>query len=563
VLKGAVKALSKDYELIKTDVLVIGAGGAGTRAAIEARRRGVDVALIAKGGFPSGSTPKAMGGYQAAYLPQDNPEAHFRDTVIGGQYINNQRLVKIMAKEALQRLKDLEEFGTQFIKDETGNYKIIHAAGTSYPRNFVAVAGEFMRGLVNEVRRLGVQIFSNMVAFELLKKNNAVTGALCLDRKNGSFYVFKAKSTILATGGLGHMYSLTSNPPDVVGDGYALAYRAGAELIDMEFVQWMTCVVYPPSLRGFPPPYDGWVAHGARFYNALGERFMKKYDPERLENTTRDVVCIAAYQEIKAGKATSRGGLFMDLSGVPEHIVKAWEKVWKAYQAVGIDITWQPIEWAPGVHHCMGGVRINERCESSVPGLYATGEAAGGVHGANRLGGNALTDTQVFGARAGAYAAERAKSVGEVDFDEGQVNKCIKMVNEIYERKEGIKASLLKSKIQKIMDDYVGVVKNGVSLEKALSELRIIERDEIPKIYLGDDKSYDSLVEALDVINMVCTGQIVASAALYRTESRGAHYREDFPRRNDDKWLKNVVVKLEAGGMLVTTVPVELLELRP
>lgn len=553
----------KNYEVIKTDVLIIGAGGAGARAAIEARRRGVNVTLIAKGGFPSGSTPKAMGGYQAAYMPQDSPEAHFRDTVVGGLYINNQGLVKIMAKEALQRLKDLEEFGTQFIKDESGNYRIIHAAGTSYPRNFVAVAGEFMRGLIDEVRRLGVQIFPNMLAIELLKKGDSVTGALCFDRKNGSFYVFKAKSTILATGGLGNIYPLTSNPPDVVGDGYALAYRAGAELIDMEFIQWMTCVVYPPSLRGFPPPYDGWVAHGARFYNALGERFMKKYDRERLENTTRDVVCIAAYREIKAGKATPRGGLFMDLSGVPDQIVKAWEKVWKAYQAVGIDITWQPIEWAPGVHHCMGGVRINERCESSIPGLYAAGEAAGGVHGANRLGGNALTETQVFGARAGAYAAERAKSLGEVDFYEEQVNRCIKMIDEIYERKDGISASALKSKIQKIMDDYVGVVKTGASLEKALSELRRIEIDELPKICLGDKKNYDTLAEALDVINMVCTGQIVASAALYRTESRGAHYREDFPERDDTKWLKNVVVKLEAGQMLVTAMPVELLELRP
>jgi len=555
--------LVKNYEVIKTDVLIIGAGGAGARAAIEARRRGVNVTLIAKGGFPSGSTPKAMGGYQAAYMPQDSPEAHFRDTVVGGLYINNQGLVKIMAKEALQRLKDLEEFGTQFIKDESGNYRIIHAAGTSYPRNFVAVAGEFMRGLIDEVRRLGVQIFPNMLAIELLKKGDSVTGALCFDRKNGSFYVFKAKSTILATGGLGNIYPLTSNPPDVVGDGYALAYRAGAELIDMEFIQWMTCVVYPPSLRGFPPPYDGWVAHGARFYNALGERFMKKYDRERLENTTRDVVCIAAYREIKAGKATPRGGLFMDLSGVPDQIVKAWEKVWKAYQAVGIDITWQPIEWAPGVHHCMGGVRINERCESSIPGLYAAGEAAGGVHGANRLGGNALTETQVFGARAGAYAAERAKSLGEVDFYEEQVNRCIKMIDEIYERKDGISASALKSKIQKIMDDYVGVVKTGASLEKALSELRRIEIDELPKICLGDKKNYDTLAEALDVINMVCTGQIVASAALYRTESRGAHYREDFPERDDTKWLKNVVVKLEAGQMLVTAMPVELLELRP
>jgi fumarate reductase (CoM/CoB) subunit A len=558
-----VKSLVKNYEVIKTDVLIIGAGGAGARAAIEARRRGVNVTLIAKGGFPSGSTPKAMGGYQAAYMPQDSPEAHFRDTVVGGLYINNQGLVKIMAKEALQRLKDLEEFGTQFIKDESGNYRIIHAAGTSYPRNFVAVAGEFMRGLIDEVRRLGVQIFPNMLAIELLKKGDSVTGALCFDRKNGSFYVFKAKSTILATGGLGNIYPLTSNPPDVVGDGYALAYRAGAELIDMEFIQWMTCVVYPPSLRGFPPPYDGWVAHGARFYNALGERFMKKYDRERLENTTRDVVCIAAYREIKAGKATPRGGLFMDLSGVPDQIVKAWEKVWKAYQAVGIDITWQPIEWAPGVHHCMGGVRINERCESSIPGLYAAGEAAGGVHGANRLGGNALTETQVFGARAGAYAAERAKSLGEVDFYEEQVNRCIKMIDEIYERKDGISASALKSKIQKIMDDYVGVVKTGAFLERALSELRRIEIDELPKICLSDKKNYDTLVEALDVINMVCTGQIVASAALYRTESRGAHYREDFPERDDTKWLKNVVVKLEAGKMLVTAMPVELLELRP
>ncbi|MDI9619460.1 MAG: FAD-dependent oxidoreductase [Candidatus Nezhaarchaeota archaeon] len=553
----------KNYELVTTDVLVIGAGGAGTRAAIEARRKGVEVALIAKGGFPSGSTPKAMGGYQAAYTPQDSPEAHFRDTVIGGLYLNNQRLVKVMANEALQRLKDLENFGTQFIKDEAGNYRIIHAAGTSYARNFVAVAGEFMRGLIKEVQSLGVQVYANTVVLDLLKHGNAVTGAVGFNWKDGSFYVFKAKSTILATGGLGHMYPLTSNPPDVAGDGYAVAYRAGAELIDMEFIQWMTCVVHPPSLRGFPPPYDGWVAHGARFYNALGERYMKKYDREKLENATRDVVCITAYREIKAGKATSRGGLFMDLSGVPDPIVKAWEKVWKAYQAVGIDITWQPIEWAPGVHHCMGGVRINERCESSVPGLYAAGEATGGIHGANRVGGNALTDTQVFGARAGAYAAERARSVGVVGFDKGQVDKCMKIAEEIYERKEGVEAHQIKSKIQKIMDDCVGVVKTGASLEKALAELKGIEVNDVPRMFLGDRRDYDALVEALDVINMICTGKIIASAALYRTESRGAHYREDYPERDDTKWLKNVVVKLEGNRMAVSAVPVELVDLKP
>ncbi|MCX8142377.1 MAG: FAD-dependent oxidoreductase [Candidatus Nezhaarchaeota archaeon] len=555
--------MTRNYELIKTDVLVIGAGGAGTRAAIEAKRRGVEVVLTAKGGFPSGCTPRAMGGYQASYLPQDSPEAHFKDTVIGGVYMSNQRLVKVMAQEALQRLKDLEEFGTQFIKDETGGYRIIHASGTTHPRNFVAVAGEFMKGLVSEVRQLGVKVYPNVLVLDLIKSKGSVVGAIGFDWKASLFYVFKAKSTILATGGLGNMYPLTSNPPDVVGDGYAMAYRAGAELIDMEFIQWMTCVVHPTSLRGFPPPYDGWVAHGARFYNAFCERYMKKYDRERLENVTRDVVCITAYREIKAGRATPRGGLYMDLSGVPENIVKAWEKVWKAYQALGIDITWQPIEWAPGVHHCMGGVRINENCESSVPGLYAAGEAAGGVHGANRIGGNALTDTQVFGARAGFYAAERAKSIGEVDVDEKQVEKCIKMVYEIYERKEGISASQLKGKIQRIMDDYVGVIKTGEGLKRALAELEYIEINELPRVYLGGKGDHQALIETIDVMNMVCTGKIVASAALYRTESRGAHYREDYPERDDTNWLKNVIIKLEGGKMVIKTVPVDLIEIKP
>ncbi|MEM0240857.1 MAG: FAD-dependent oxidoreductase [Candidatus Nezhaarchaeales archaeon] len=555
--------MTKNYELIKADVLVVGAGGAGTRAAIEAKRRGVNVVIVAKGGFPSGCTPKAMGGYQAAYLPQDSPETHFKDTVIGGAYINDQKLVKIMAYEALQRLKELEEMGTEFIKDDSGNYRIIHASGTSHPRNFVAVAGEFMKGLLKEAQRLGVQVYSNVFVIDLLKSGDSIVGAIGLDWRSGDFYVFKAKSTVLASGGLGNMYSLTSNPPDVTGDGYAMAYRAGAELIDMEFIQWMTCVIHPPSLRGFPPPYDGWVAHGARFYNALCERYMKKYDRERLENVTRDVVCIAAYKEIKAGKATPRGGLYMDLSGVPEHIVKAWEKVWKAYQALGIDITWQPIEWAPGVHHCMGGVKINEKCESSVTGLYAAGEAAGGVHGANRIGGNALTDTQVFGARAGAYAAERARIISDVEVNEKQVEACIKMVDEIYERKEGVPASQVKSKIQRIMDEYVGVVKTESDLKKALAELEYIEVNDLPRICLGEERSYQTLMNALEVINMVCVGKIVATAALHRTESRGAHYREDYPERDDAHWLKHVAIKSEAGRMIVKTVPVDLSDLRP
>ena len=554
-----------DGEVLETDVLIVGAGGAGLRAAIEADEKGVKVTIVCKCCFPSGCTPYAMGAMQAAYDSRDSPNIHFSDTVAGGAFVNDQRLVKVMVNEALDRVLDLENFGTRFQKVD-GKYKLFPFGGCTHPRAVVSsdpYVGGFVKGLVDEVRERGIEVIENVMITRLLTGGGAVGGATGLNLRKGNFFAFEAKATVLATGGAGQLYPLTTNPPDVTGDGYALAYGAGAKLVDMEFIQSRACMVHPTALRGRPPPADGLVTLGGRFYNALGQRYMKKHDPVRVEKVTRDLIAIRAYEEIKAGRGTPRGGVYNDLSGVPEEELERFTSFLEACRAEGIDPAWQPIEWAPGVHHFMGGVKINEEDQTTVAGLYACGEVSGGVHGPNRVAANALTDIQVFGARAGRFAAERAMSKTAPKINQNKIEEERKRIFDIYDRRSEVAVTDVRNKIQAIMNNFVGVVRSGNELVAAIDKLEKIERDEVPYLSIKAKRDYEMLGKALETLNFIDVGKMIAKAALLRTESRGAHYREDFPHRDDESWLKNTIIRLESGKMVLENRPATLIDLKP
>lgn len=543
--------------LLETDVLVIGAGGAGLRAAIEAKNTGAKVLIVAKGDFPSGCTTVAMGGMLAAFDERDSPDLHFEDTIRGGNGLNNPKLVKLLVSHAGERVRDLEQYGTKFDKQDE-NYKLFPYTGSSIPRAVVALEryqGGYIKGLVKEVKRLGINALEHVMIADLATEKNAVVGAVGLELETDTILIINAKAVILASGGAGNLYSLTTNPPGVTGDGYALAYKAGARLQDMEFIQSRACMIYPEAMRGMVPPADGLVTLGGRFYNGLCERYMRKYYPEKLELVTRAAMAICAQKEILAGRHSPHGGVFGDLSGVPKEELGKFEGFMKACAAENFDPTWQPYEWAPGAHHFMGGVVINDKCETGIHGLYAAAEVAAGIHGANRLTGNALTETQVFGAIAGKYAAKRALSVSSVPIPPSQINLVKNRIMEILKRDKGFDPLDVKDELIEIMSKYVGVIRNEDGLRKATQMLDKIKENRIDNLCLVGEQSFKTLAKFLEVENLLIIGRLVTLAAMLRTETRGAHNREDYPEL-DESWSKNIVLQLENEQTMVKTKPI-------
>jgi fumarate reductase (CoM/CoB) subunit A len=537
-----------------TDVLVIGGGAAAMRAAIAAKEVGAEVLLVCKSKLPSGCSAISMGLIQAASNPKDSPDTHFQDTITAGNQINNERLVRVLVAEALERVRDLERYGTQFIFKDSEHY-LFPTAGSTHPRAFMTArpyAGGFIEGLVNKLKESGIEFLENCLVTKLITGEGAA-GAVGFHVGDSRLHVFNAKSVVLASGGCGQVYSLTTNPLDITGDGLVIALNAGVQLMDMEMVQFRACVVHPPALRGQPPPEDGLTTVGGRFYNAVGERYMKKYEPVKMEKVTRDVTAICAQKEINCGKATIHGGVYNDLSGVPEEELARFEKFLSDFRSNGIDPKWQPIEWAPGAHFLMGGVKINEKCETSVQGLYAAGEIASGIHGANRLAANALLETQVFGARAGKFAAEKSRSMTPTAASESEVRKEMDRLARIIRASAEQDYDEMRLEIQKTMSANAGVARSEKSLQQALRDLMRIKSR---RFCLGKQKeTFVGLREAIETVNLADVAEAIIRAALLRRESRGAHYREDFPYRNDDIWMKNTIIRKEGQQILSDAAP--------
>ncbi|WXG43130.1 MAG: fumarate reductase (CoM/CoB) subunit TfrA [Promethearchaeati archaeon SRVP18_Atabeyarchaeia-1] len=561
----------ENYELVDTDVLVVGAGGAGCRAAIEASNHNVTVTLLSKELFGKAHTIMAEGGYNAALGnvdPSDTPDVHFKDTVEGGAYLNNQRLVEVLVKDAVERVLDLENFGGLF--DRTAEGKIAQRlfGKQTYRRTCYAsdrTGHEMMVTLAEEVRRRDIRVMDEIFVSRLIVSKGAVVGATAVKLKDGSFIVLRAKAVVLATGGTGRIYSITTNAMQDTGDGYALGYGVGAHLVDMEQFQFHpTGVVYPESARGTLVT-EAVRGEGGILYNGLGDRFMRNYNPKLMEVAGRDEVARSIANEILEGRGTKHRGVFLDVSHLPSILIEEkLESMLELFLKIGVDIRNDPMEVSPTAHHLMGGLEINERAETGIKGLFAAGEVTGGVHGGNRLGGNALADTQVFGKIAGENAAAMAEFIqGNVGIDRAQVNSAQTELYSPLEREGGSSAIELRKRLQKLMWENVGMFRTADALKAALNGITKM-RGEVSSISTRNKSlSYNKeWIESLEIPNMLLTSEMVARSALMRSESRGAHYRRDFPKTDNKNWLVNIHIARDDGEMKLWTEPIIITRLK-
>jgi len=590
-----------DYPIYEHDVLVIGAGGAGLRAAIEASAAGCRVGLVCKSLLGKAHTVMAEGGIAAALGnvdSRDNWQVHFADTMRGGQYINNWKMAELHAKEAPDRVRELEAWGAVFDRTRDGRILQRHFGGHKYPR--LAHVGdrtglEMIRTLQDHGIHQGIDVHMECTIIRLLKDGERVVGAFGYYRERGQFVVFHAKAVVLATGGIGKAYKITSNSWEYTGDGHALAYEAGAELVDMEFVQFHpTGMVWPPSVRGILVT-EGVRGEGGVLRNALGKRFMFEDIPEAYRNSTadneeegflyvigekyqgrdarrppelltRDHVARCIVREIREGRGSPHGGVYLELQtfcdwlakrrpglNKAEYIKKKLPSMYHQFKQLGgIDITEQPMEVGPTVHYIMGGVRVDGETQmSTVPGLFAAGEVAGGLHGANRLGGNSLSDLLVFGKRAGEFAARYAKdhSAGQLPHD--QIEAAARWALSFIDEPQGNENPFqVQQDLQETMQNLVGIVRREEEMLRALDEIARL-RDRHRRIRVVGNREYNpGWHTAMDLHNLLIVAEAITRSAIERKESRGAQFREDYPSKREEFGKVNIVVRKGPDGSM-------------
>jgi succinate dehydrogenase / fumarate reductase flavoprotein subunit len=580
------------------DVLVIGAGGAGLRAAIEAASAGVSVGLICKSLLGKAHTVMAEGGIAAALAnvdDRDDWKVHFSDTMRGGQYVNNWRMAELHAKEAPDRVRELEAWGAVFDRTSDGRILQRNFGGHRYPR--LAHVGdrtglELIRTLQDHVVHRGVAVHMECTIVDLLKDGDRIAGAFGYERERGRFLQFGAKAVVLATGGVGRAYQITSNSWEGTGDGHALAYRAGADLIDMEFVQFHpTGMVWPPSVQGILVT-EGVRGEGGILLNNQGERFMFKEIPENYraqtadneeegwrytqgdksarrppELLTRDHVARCIVREIKEGRGSPHGGVFLDIAWIKaklpnagDHIRRKLPSMYHQFkQLADIDITTQPMEVGPTTHYIMGGVHVDPDTQmSSVPGLFAAGECASGINGANRLGGNSLSDIVVFGKRAGEFAAQFARQQAMPKLDERRADDIAREALAPFERGgSGEVPYAVQHDLQRTMQQLVGIVRNAHDMEQALSALDELKGRAARAGVAGHREYHTGWHTALDLRNLLTVAEAITRSALERQESRGGHFRDDFPGQVAAWGTVNVqVTRTGDGSMTVRRIPI-------
>ncbi|HEX8248106.1 MAG TPA: fumarate reductase/succinate dehydrogenase flavoprotein subunit [Pyrinomonadaceae bacterium] len=586
-----------EYQTFEHDVLVIGAGGAGLRAAIEASAAGVSVGLVCKSLLGKAHTVMAEGGMAAAMAnvdERDNWKVHFSDTMRGGQYVNNWRMAELHAREAPDRVRELEAWGAVFDRTKDGRILQRNFGGHRYPR--LAHVGdrtglEMIRTLQDHGVHQGIEVYMEVTVIALLKDGERVVGAFAYEREHGRFRVFKAKAVILATGGIGRAYKITSNSWEGTGDGHSLAYDAGAELIDMEFIQFHpTGMVYPPSVRGILVT-EGVRGEGGILKNSEGRRFMFDDIPDNYKDQTadtpeegwrytqgdknarrppelltRDHVARAIVREVKAGRGTPNGGVYLDIawikekiSNAPEHIKKKLPSMYHQFkQLADLDITTTPMEVGPTTHYIMGGVRVDADTQmSTVPGLFAAGECAAGINGANRLGGNSLSDLLVFGKRAGEYAAQFAQENDFGTISNEQIEKTVRWSLEAFDRTNGENPFAIQHGLQEMMQDLVGIVRTEDEMQRALVGIQEL-RGRREKISLTGNIDFNpSWHTALDLHNLLNVSEAITLAAIERKESRGGQFRDDYPAKDPEFAKFNFTVKKGADGtMQIARVPI-------
>jgi len=553
------------YETYEHDVLVVGAGGAGLRAAIEALSHGASVGVVCKSLLGKAHTVMAEGGIAAAMANVDRKDdwrTHFRDTMKGGKLLNDWRMAQLHAQEAPDRVRELEQWGALF--DRTADGDILQRAFGGHTFKRLCHVGdrtglEMIRTLQDRGVQMGFHVYMECAITRLLKDGDRVCGAVGYWREQGRFVVFKAKSVVLATGGIGKAWRITSNSWEYTGDGMALAYDAGAELLDMEFVQFHpTGMVWPPGVQGILVT-EAVRGEGGVLKNRLGERFMERYDPDKMELSTRDVVARAIYTEVREGRGTEHGGAFLDISQKPAEYVK--RKLPSMYhqflELADVDITKGPMEVGPTCHYMMGGVRVDaETAQTTVPGLYAAGEVAAGLHGANRLGGNSLSDLLVFGRRAGLAAAENAARVQAPASRPEEIEDAVREMLAFFERPEGESPYAIHRDLAEAMQNLVGIFRNAEDLEKGLEKIRELS-ERASRVRVEGSRLFNPGWHlARDLRSMLTVTEAVARSALVRTESRGAHSRTDYPKTDPEWGKRNNVVRRRGDAMEVTQKPV-------
>jgi len=588
-------------DTIEHDVLVIGAGGAGLRAAIAASAAGVSVGVVCKSLLGKAHTVMAEGGVAAALANVDDRDSwtvHFADTMRGGQHLNDPRMAELHAREAPERVRELEAWGALFDRTKDGRILQRNFGGHRYPR--LAHVGdrtglEMIRTLQDHGIHAGITFHMECTVTRLLTDGGRVVGAFGYERERGRFRVYRAGAVVLATGGIGRAYSITSNSWEYTGDGQALAYEAGAELIDMEFVQFHpTGMVWPPSVRGILVT-EGVRGEGGILLNKDGRRFMFDDIPPAYQNQTadnedegwrytqgdkgarrppelltRDHVARCINREIKAGRGSPHGGVFLDIAWIkqriknaPEHIKKKLPGMYHQFmELAGVDITQEPMEVGPTTHYMMGGVRVDAESQmSTVPGLYAAGECAAGLHGANRLGGNSLSDLLVFGKRAGDDAARFAREQGRVrTVAPAQVDAAAREALAPFDRTpagDGNNPYQVQHTLQGMMQDLVGIVRTKQEMERALEGLAALRAREARVAVTGNREYNPGWHTALDLSSLLCVSEAVTRSALARTESRGAHFREDHPEKDVALGhVRHVVKRGPDGAMQLERAPV-------
>jgi succinate dehydrogenase / fumarate reductase flavoprotein subunit len=579
-----------DYETHSFDVVVVGAGGAGLRAAIEAAAQGASTALVCKSLLGKAHTVMAEGGIAAALAnvyPEDSWRVHFRDTMRGGKMLCNWRMAQIHAQEAPDRVLELEEWGALF--DRTADGRILQRdfGGHRYAR--LAHVGdrtglEMIRTLQHRAVQSGIEVFMECTVTRLLADGGRIAGALAYRRESGRFVVFRASAIVLATGGVGKAYKVTSNSWEYTGDGHALALWAGADLIDMEFVQFHpTGMVWPPSVRGILVT-EGVRGDGGVLRNALGERFMFRYIPEMFRAETaeteeeadrwytdrsarrtpdllpRDEVARAINNEIKEGRGSPHGGVYLDIATRrdSEYITRRLPGMYHQFlELADVDITKEPMEVGPTCHYMMGGVRVDPETQAStVPGLFAAGEVAGGMHGANRLGGNSLSDLLVFGQRAGRAAAEYAAGpTARPQVNASEVEELVRGALQPFEATGTENPYAIQQDLQECMQTMVGIIRTADEVTKAFGELAVL-RERAGRVRVEGHRQYNPGWHlALDLDPLLAVSECIARAALERTESRGAQTREDYPKTDSDLANVNVVVRQRNGELVLTREP--------
>ena len=579
-----------DYQTREHDVLVIGAGGAGLRAAIEASAGGVSVGLICKSLLGKAHTVMAEGGIAAALGnvdDRDNWKVHFADTMRGGQYVNQWRMAELHAKEAPDRVRELEAWGAVFDRTKDGRILQRNFGGHRYPR--LAHVGdrtglEMIRTLQDHGIHQGIEVYMEHTVLALLKDGECACGAFGYERERGRFRIFRAKAVVLATGGIGRAYKITSNSWESTGDGLALAYDAGAELIDMEFVQFHpTGMIWPPSVMGILVT-EGVRGEGGILTNKEGRRFMFDQIPENYraqtadneeegwrycqgdknarrppELLTRDHVARCIVREIKEGRGSPHGGVYLDIawikqkmSNAAEHIKRKLPSMYHQFkQLADIDITEQPMEVGPTTHYSMGGIHVDPDTQMSrVPGLFAAGECAAGINGANRLGGNSLSDIVVFGKRAGEFAAKFAKDNSLGKIEERTIEMVAREALQSFEKSDSENPYAVQHDLQKVMQDNVGIVRNESEMKSALQELKKFWERAHRVGVTGNREFNPGWHTALDLKNLLTVAEAITCAALERKESRGAQFREDYPNRDDALDKVNTVVSKAADGSM-------------